>query len=71
MGPRTEYGAWRLASFDRAVHPARFRGDLDGSMALLLYGCQGGHGLVRKYGINMKRQVFRLKANEMGWVKYN
>jgi small subunit ribosomal protein S29e len=34
-------------------------------------GRKGGMGLVRKYGINMKRQVFRLKAKEMGWVKYN
>ena len=28
-------------------------------------------GLIRKYGINMKRQQFRLKAKEMGWQKYN
>ena len=34
-------------------------------------GRKGGMGLVRKYGINMKRQVFRLKDKEMGWVKYN
>eukprot|EP00616_Rhizochromulina_sp_CCMP1243_P011806 CAMPEP_0118966768 /NCGR_PEP_ID=MMETSP1173-20130426/4216_1 /TAXON_ID=1034831 /ORGANISM="Rhizochromulina marina cf, Strain CCMP1243" /LENGTH=58 /DNA_ID=CAMNT_0006915617 /DNA_START=73 /DNA_END=249 /DNA_ORIENTATION=+ len=34
-------------------------------------GRKGGMGLIRKYGLNMKRQVFRLKAKEMGWVKYN
>jgi small subunit ribosomal protein S29e len=28
-------------------------------------------GLIRKYGINMKRQVFRERAIDMGWVKYN
>ena len=34
-------------------------------------GRKGGMGLIRKYGINMKRQQFRLKAKEMGWVKYS
>ena len=28
-------------------------------------------GIIRKYGIDMKRQVFRLKAKEMGWTKYS
>jgi len=30
----------------------------------------GGMGLIRKYGLLMKRQEFREKAGEMGWVKY-
>merc|ERR1719324_713214 len=30
----------------------------------------GGMGLIRKYGIMMKRQEFREKATQMGWVKY-
>jgi small subunit ribosomal protein S29e len=28
-------------------------------------------GLIRKYGINMKRQVFREFAKDMGWEKYS
>merc|ERR550514_2382062 len=31
---------------------------------------EGGNGLIRKYGILMKRQEFREKASEMGWCKY-
>eukprot|EP00747_Dinoflagellata_sp_TGD_P211270 gnl/TRDRNA2_/TRDRNA2_84498_c0_seq1.p1 gnl/TRDRNA2_/TRDRNA2_84498_c0~~gnl/TRDRNA2_/TRDRNA2_84498_c0_seq1.p1 ORF type:complete len:145 (-),score=48.68 gnl/TRDRNA2_/TRDRNA2_84498_c0_seq1:65-499(-) len=31
---------------------------------------KGGMGLIRKYGILMKRQEFREKAQEMGWNKY-
>eukprot|EP00747_Dinoflagellata_sp_TGD_P211273 gnl/TRDRNA2_/TRDRNA2_84498_c0_seq4.p1 gnl/TRDRNA2_/TRDRNA2_84498_c0~~gnl/TRDRNA2_/TRDRNA2_84498_c0_seq4.p1 ORF type:complete len:167 (-),score=46.43 gnl/TRDRNA2_/TRDRNA2_84498_c0_seq4:126-551(-) len=31
---------------------------------------KGGMGLIRKYGILMKRQEFREKASEMGWCKY-
>ena len=42
-----------------------------GSRACRFSGRLGGYGLIRKYGINMKRQQFRLKAKEMGWVKYN
>jgi small subunit ribosomal protein S29e len=34
-------------------------------------GRKGGMGLVRKYGIDMKRQAFREKALEMGWEKYS
>merc|ERR1719152_1074961 len=30
----------------------------------------GGMGLIRKYGIMMKRQEFREKALQMGWNKY-
>jgi len=34
-------------------------------------GRKGGMGLIRKYGINMKRQAFREHAKEMGWEKYS
>merc|ERR1740123_2989193 len=30
----------------------------------------GGNGLIRKYGIMLKRQEFREKAEEIGFVKY-
>merc|ERR1719221_2458721 len=30
----------------------------------------GGMGLIRKYGIMLKRQEFREKAEEIGFVKY-
>merc|ERR1719238_1130002 len=33
-------------------------------------GRPGGMGLIRKYGILMKRQEFREKAEEIGFVKY-
>ena len=42
-----------------------------GGRACRVTGRKGGMGLIRKYGIDMKRQVFRLKAKEMGWTKYN
>ncbi|KIW07391.1 uncharacterized protein PV09_02234 [Verruconis gallopava] len=29
-----------------------------------------GNGLIRKYGLNMSRQTFKEKAEEMGWKKY-
>jgi len=28
-----------------------------------------GNGLIRKYGLNVSRQAFREKAEEMGWKK--
>jgi len=28
-----------------------------------------GNGLIRKYGLNMSRQAFREKAEDMGWKK--
>jgi small subunit ribosomal protein S29e len=28
-------------------------------------------GLIRKYGIDMKRQAFRENAKAMGWEKYS
>ena len=42
-----------------------------GSRECRVTGKTGGHGLIRKYGLNMKRQEFRAKAKDMGWVKYN
>ena len=33
-------------------------------------GNQGAGGLIRKYGLNMKRQAFRELANDIGFVKY-
>eukprot|EP00441_Pelagodinium_beii_P045068 CAMPEP_0197619430 /NCGR_PEP_ID=MMETSP1338-20131121/452_1 /TAXON_ID=43686 ORGANISM="Pelagodinium beii, Strain RCC1491" /NCGR_SAMPLE_ID=MMETSP1338 /ASSEMBLY_ACC=CAM_ASM_000754 /LENGTH=173 /DNA_ID=CAMNT_0043188391 /DNA_START=71 /DNA_END=592 /DNA_ORIENTATION=- len=46
---------------------------LPGSKALRssrMSGRPGGMGLIRKYGILMKRQEFREKAEEIGFVKY-
>lgn len=34
-------------------------------------GRKGGAGLIRKYGIDMKRQIFRERASDMGWTKYS
>jgi small subunit ribosomal protein S29e len=51
-----------------ATHP---KGYGKGSRACRVTGRMGGNGLVRKYGINMKRQVFRERAIDMGWSKYN
>eukprot|EP00560_Eucampia_antarctica_P000692 CAMPEP_0197840518 /NCGR_PEP_ID=MMETSP1437-20131217/45650_1 /TAXON_ID=49252 ORGANISM="Eucampia antarctica, Strain CCMP1452" /NCGR_SAMPLE_ID=MMETSP1437 /ASSEMBLY_ACC=CAM_ASM_001096 /LENGTH=62 /DNA_ID=CAMNT_0043450143 /DNA_START=605 /DNA_END=793 /DNA_ORIENTATION=- len=51
-----------------ATHPANYG---KGSRACRVTGRLGGQGLIRKYGINMKRQVFRERAIEMGWEKYN
>eukprot|EP00613_Pedinella_sp_CCMP2098_P005071 CAMPEP_0171593514 /NCGR_PEP_ID=MMETSP0990-20121206/159_1 /TAXON_ID=483369 /ORGANISM="non described non described, Strain CCMP2098" /LENGTH=58 /DNA_ID=CAMNT_0012154067 /DNA_START=167 /DNA_END=343 /DNA_ORIENTATION=+ len=34
-------------------------------------GRKGGNGLIRKYGIDMKRQNFRERALDMGWTKYS
>lgn len=51
-----------------ATHPSAYG---KGSRACRVTGRLGGMGLVRKYGINMKRQVFRERALDMGWEKYN
>lgn len=32
--------------------------------------CSNKHGIVRKYGINMCRQCFRERANDIGFKKY-
>jgi len=51
-----------------ATHPANYG---KGSRACRVTGRLGGMGLIRKYGINMKRQSFRERAIQMGWMKYN
>lgn len=51
-----------------ATHPSNYG---KGARACRVTGRLGGMGLVRKYGINMKRQVFRERALDMGFVKYN
>jgi small subunit ribosomal protein S29e len=42
-----------------------------GSRQCVVTGRKGGNGLIRKYGINMKRQAFRERALDMGFVKYS
>jgi small subunit ribosomal protein S29e len=51
-----------------ATHP---KGYGKGSRPCRVTGRLGGNGLIRKYGLNMKRQVFRERAIAMGWEKYN
>jgi small subunit ribosomal protein S29e len=51
-----------------ATHPKNYG---KGSRACRVTGRPGGMGLIRKYGINMKRQVFRERAIDMGWTKYS
>lgn len=51
-----------------ATHPKNYG---KGSRQCRVTGRQGGMGLIRKYGIDMKRQTFRERAIEMGWCKYN
>mmetsp|Transcript_6108 Transcript_6108/g.16247 ORF Transcript_6108/g.16247 Transcript_6108/m.16247 type:complete len:169 (-) Transcript_6108:123-629(-) len=41
-----------------------------GSRCSRMSGRPGGMGLIRKYGIMMKRQEFREKATEIGFIKY-
>jgi small subunit ribosomal protein S29e len=48
-------------------HPRQYG---KGARQCRVTGRYGGHGLIRKYGLNMKRQVFREKAEIMGWKKY-
>ena len=49
------------------AHPKKFG---KAARACRVSGRRGGHGLIRKYGINMKRQQFREKATDMGWKKF-
>eukprot|EP00815_Leptocylindrus_aporus_P007430 CAMPEP_0116069704 /NCGR_PEP_ID=MMETSP0322-20121206/12478_1 /TAXON_ID=163516 /ORGANISM="Leptocylindrus danicus var. apora, Strain B651" /LENGTH=62 /DNA_ID=CAMNT_0003557183 /DNA_START=158 /DNA_END=346 /DNA_ORIENTATION=- len=51
-----------------AQHPKNYG---KGSRTCRVTGRKGGMGLVRKYGINMKRQTFRERAIDMGWCKYD
>eukprot|EP00543_Licmophora_paradoxa_P009013 CAMPEP_0202444604 /NCGR_PEP_ID=MMETSP1360-20130828/3613_1 /ASSEMBLY_ACC=CAM_ASM_000848 /TAXON_ID=515479 /ORGANISM="Licmophora paradoxa, Strain CCMP2313" /LENGTH=62 /DNA_ID=CAMNT_0049060627 /DNA_START=572 /DNA_END=760 /DNA_ORIENTATION=+ len=50
------------------THPKNYG---KGSRACRVTGRMGGMGLVRKYGINMKRQVFRERAYDIGFHKYS
>lgn len=50
------------------THPSNYG---KGSRICRVTGRRGGNGLIRKYGINMKRQTFRERAIDMGFVKYN
>ena len=50
------------------THP---KNNSKGARACRVQGRKGGMGLIRKYGINMKRQCFRMRAEEMGWTKYS
>lgn len=50
------------------VHPKNYG---KGSRPCRVTGRPGGMGLIRKYGLMMKRQTFRERATDMGWVKYN
>jgi len=52
-------------------HPDAGKQGSKGSRVCRVSGRRGGYGLIRKYGIDMKRQVFRLRALDMGWVKYS
>uniref|UniRef100_A0A7S1FIS2 Ubiquitin-like domain-containing protein n=1 Tax=Noctiluca scintillans TaxID=2966 RepID=A0A7S1FIS2_NOCSC len=42
-----------------------------GARSSRVTGRLGGNGLIRKYGILMKRQEFREKATQMGFRKYS
>eukprot|EP00913_Durusdinium_trenchii_P010232 g9593.t1 len=67
-GPRGGHGAQP----QRNPFSAPVRG-LPGSKGLRssrVSGRPGGMALIRKYGIMMKRQEFREKAEEIGFVKY-
>ena len=50
------------------THPRNYG---KGSRTCRVTGRKGGMGLVRKYGIDMKRQTFRELATQIGFVKYN
>ncbi|GMI31245.1 hypothetical protein TrCOL_g11249, partial [Triparma columacea] len=47
------------------------RDNCKGGRQCRVTGRRGGMGLVRKYGINMKRQTFRELAIDIGFKKYN
>eukprot|EP00553_Chaetoceros_curvisetus_P009862 CAMPEP_0204616756 /NCGR_PEP_ID=MMETSP0717-20131115/3927_1 /ASSEMBLY_ACC=CAM_ASM_000666 /TAXON_ID=230516 /ORGANISM="Chaetoceros curvisetus" /LENGTH=62 /DNA_ID=CAMNT_0051630101 /DNA_START=606 /DNA_END=794 /DNA_ORIENTATION=+ len=42
-----------------------------GSRQCRVTGRKGGMGLIRKYGIDMKRQSFRERAADIGFIKYS
>ena len=51
-----------------ATHPKNYG---KGSRQCRVTGRKGGMGLIRKYGIDMKRQCFRERANDIGFTKYS
>jgi len=51
-----------------ATHPKNYG---KGSRSCRVTGRKGGNGLIRKYGIDMKRQCFRERALDIGFMKYN
>lgn len=51
-----------------STHPKNYG---KGSRQCRVTGRKGGMGLIRKYGIDMKRQAFRERARDMGWEKYS
>merc|ERR1719326_2718367 len=50
--------------------PVRGMPGSKGNRSSRMSGRTGGMGLIRKYGILMKRQQFREKAEQIGFVKY-
>lgn len=51
-----------------STHPSNYG---KGSRMCRVTGRKGGNGLIRKYGIDMKRQTFRERAIDIGFVKYS
>jgi small subunit ribosomal protein S29e len=51
-----------------ATHPKNYG---KGSRQCRVTGRKGGNGLIRKYGIDMKRQAFRERALDIGFMKYS
>ncbi|CAL1157919.1 unnamed protein product [Cladocopium goreaui] len=67
-GPRGGHGAQPQKNPFSA--PVRGLPGSKGLRASRVSGRPGGMALIRKYGIMMKRQEFREKAEEIGFVKY-
>eukprot|EP00933_Yihiella_yeosuensis_P026422 TRINITY_DN204_c0_g1_i11.p1 TRINITY_DN204_c0_g1~~TRINITY_DN204_c0_g1_i11.p1 ORF type:complete len:177 (+),score=56.67 TRINITY_DN204_c0_g1_i11:71-601(+) len=65
-GPRAKMGALR----NPFSTPVRGVPGSKGMRSCRMSGRPGGMGLIRKYGILMKRQAFREKAEEIGFIKY-
>eukprot|EP00434_Breviolum_minutum_P039078 symbB.v1.2.034685.t1/scaffold4523.1/size38513/1 len=67
-GPRGGHGAKQQKNPFSA--PVRGIPGSKGARSSRVSGRPGGMALIRKYGIMMKRQEFREKAEEIGFVKY-
>eukprot|EP00405_Crypthecodinium_cohnii_P000175 CAMPEP_0194766830 /NCGR_PEP_ID=MMETSP0323_2-20130528/33366_1 /TAXON_ID=2866 ORGANISM="Crypthecodinium cohnii, Strain Seligo" /NCGR_SAMPLE_ID=MMETSP0323_2 /ASSEMBLY_ACC=CAM_ASM_000346 /LENGTH=169 /DNA_ID=CAMNT_0039698101 /DNA_START=22 /DNA_END=531 /DNA_ORIENTATION=+ len=63
-------GSNRKVQQNPFVLPVRGLPGSKGQRVSRVSGRPGGMGLIRKYGILMKRQEFREKAEEIGFVKY-